>query len=401
MTPEDDSTATIESHTLQYYLNDSLKYFTSNTQLQFLAGHYYNKLVVKNVTNFSLVGSHTTVIYSQHATIKIYFAENITISNIICINKHSTEVTLLLLKYCSNVFIQGSIFTCHSKDCDLTIANAFKTVILRNVSSDYLTIWHARSISDCNITVSKYTGQNTENKTFAITIELYQHNYNINILLSQIKVKLDKAISLTSETCTGTNHIKLEKTTFTGVLLTNKIMVYVELINCGVNLDNQLANIIHFDECHFTEIKSIEMLFRINVDQKKFLSDYSIVSFTNCVFYKINSRKILYAFLLQDKVNTWKPRLIINIQSATLSRLTIMDVVLEVKSADLVLLGPVIFTEIRCYCLISGDKDSQIYLHYYVELSLNEVTNFFYTKYIILKENSKLNIINNNVFLFF
>ena len=402
VTPEDDSTATIESHTLQYYLNDSLKYFTCNTQLQFLAGthYYYNKLVVKNVTNFSLVGSHTTVIYSQYATIEINFADNITISSITFINKHSAEIPLLILKYCSNVFIQGSVFTCHSRDCHLMIANAYNTVILHNVSSDHLTILHNQSISDCNITVSKYTGQHTESETSIITIKLYQHNNNIKILLSQIKVKLDNAISLTCTTCTGTNHIKLEKTIFTGELLKNKIMVYVELINCGIKLGKQLTNIFHLDECHFTEIKSTEMLFHINVNQKNFLTDYSVVSFTNCVFYKIKSRGILCTFLLREEMNPWKPQLIINIQGTIFSRLTIMGVALEVQGADLVLLGPVIFTEIECFLLIGGRKDSQIYLHYYVELSLSQVTYFFIIKYIILKENSKLNIINNKFFIF-
>ena len=216
VTPEDDSTATFESHILQYYLNDSLKYFTSNIQLQFLAGthYYYNNLVVENVTNFSLIGSHTTVIYSQHATIEIYFAENITISNIICINKHSTELALLLLIHCSNVFVQDSVFTCQLNNCDLMIVDAFEVAILHNVSSDHLIVRHNQSISDCNITVSKYTGQNTENKTFAINIELHQHEHNIKILLSRIKIKLDNAISVISTTCKGTNFITIEKLHF-------------------------------------------------------------------------------------------------------------------------------------------------------------------------------------------
>ena len=52
-----------------------------------------------------------------------------------------------------------------------------------------------------------------------------------------------------------------------------------------------------------------------------------------------------------------------------------MYVALEIQRVDLVLLGPVILPKIISDCLISGDKGSQIYLHYHVELSLNEVTN--------------------------
>ena len=289
---DDDSTGIIESHTLQYYLNDSLKYFTSNTQLQFLAGthHFYNNLVVQNVTNFSLVGSHITIVYSQHANIVIKFANNITISNLILIKKYPVNLLLLTLVKCSNVFIQDSIFMCHSKDCRLIIADALKIVILRNVSSDHLVIWHNQSLSDCNITVSKYTGQSTENETFAIIIELHQHNYNIKILLSQVEVKLNKAISLTCTTCRGTNHIKLEKTTFIGMSRGNTI-IYVQLRNCGKKLSNQLANIIHLDECHFTEIKSSGLIFQIYASQNDFF-----IKLFHCIIYKL--------CILQDTI-TW------------------------------------------------------------------------------------------------
>ena len=374
--PEDgDITATVESHTLQYYINNSLKYFTSHTQLQFLAGtHYqYSKLVVQNVTNISLLGSQTTVIYSQYATILMYFVNNITISNIMFMNKYSVKLAILVLKYCSDVFIQDSIFTCYSKDCRLMIADAFKVVILHKISSDHLIIWHNQSISDCNITVSKYTGQNTESKTFAISIELPQHEHNIKILLSQLNVKLNKAISLNCTTCKGTNHIKLEKTTFTGIIMSRySAIVLVPLQNCGKELDGQLANIIHVDKCHFTEIKSAAILFQIHASQENFLSHYSVVSFTNCMLYKIQSLKILCSLLPSDEFILWKPQLIVNIQNTISSKLT-TDIVLLIQDVDLILFGPVIFTEIESCGLIHAE-DSQIYLHHYVEFSLNQVS---------------------------
>ena len=393
VTPEgDDITATVESYTLQYYINNSLKYFTSHTQLQFFVGtHYsYSKLVVQNVTNFSLVGSQTTVIYSQYATILMNFVENITISNIMFINEYSVQLPILLLANCSNVFIQDSVFTCHSKNCYLIIADAFKVVILHNVSSDSLIIWHNESISDCNTTVSKYTGQS---EAFSIHIELHQHDYNIKILLSQLNVNINSAVSLRCTTCKGTNLIKLEKTTFTGIMSKDSFIVFVQLKNCGEKLGDRLATIIHIDECHFTEIEYAELLIQIYASQTDFLSRYSIVSFTNCMFYKIKSLGILTTVLTSDASTLWKPRLTINIQNTTLSRLT-AEIVLSIKGADLILSGPVIFTEIKSYGLIST-KDSQIYLQHYVELSLNQVFYFFGIRYIILKENSKLNISKN------
>ena len=48
-----------ECHTLQYYLLNTSKYFTSNTQLHFLQGKFYinDDIVIDSLHNFSLVGS--------------------------------------------------------------------------------------------------------------------------------------------------------------------------------------------------------------------------------------------------------------------------------------------------------------------------------------------------------
>ena len=95
----------------------------------------------------SLVGSHTTVVYSQFATIHFNRIDNITISNMLIQEKHSVVLLiLLLLTNCSNICIQDSVFTCHSKNCSLSILDAVKSVTLQNVSSNYLVMWHNQSV---------------------------------------------------------------------------------------------------------------------------------------------------------------------------------------------------------------------------------------------------------------
>ena len=250
--------------------------------------------------------------------------------------------------------------------------------------------------------MSKYTGQNTESEEFAIHIELHQHDHNIKILLSQVRVKLHNAIFLKCTTCKGTNYIKLDKTTFAGLSLRiNYTIVFVQLENCGEKIGNQLANIIQVTECHFIEIKSAKLLFLIHVSQDKILSRYSIVSLKNCIFYKVQSSAMLSAISnLHYKPTLQKARLIINIQNTTLSRLMITGIMLMIEGANLILLGPVIFTEIESYGLLYMNE-SQIYLHHYVEVSLNQVIFLFSIRYIMLKENSKFNISKNTFNLMF
>ena len=76
-----------ECHTLQYYLLNNSKYFTSNTQLHFLQGNFYINadIVIDSLHNFSLVGSgvnNTLIECSTPSLIVIINCTNIVIKNI-------------------------------------------------------------------------------------------------------------------------------------------------------------------------------------------------------------------------------------------------------------------------------------------------------------------------------
>jgi len=76
-----------ECHTLQYYLLNSSKYFTSNTQLHFLQGNFYINvdIVIDSLHNFSLVGSgvnNTVIECSTPSLIAIINCTNTVIKNI-------------------------------------------------------------------------------------------------------------------------------------------------------------------------------------------------------------------------------------------------------------------------------------------------------------------------------
>ena len=76
-----------ECHTLQYYLLNNSKYFTSNTQLHFLQGSFYINvdIVIDNLHNFSLVGSgvdNTVIECSTPSLIAIINCTNTVIKNI-------------------------------------------------------------------------------------------------------------------------------------------------------------------------------------------------------------------------------------------------------------------------------------------------------------------------------
>ena len=86
----DDHYLDTNNNTLQHYLDNSEKYFTSNTQLVFLPGkhHLTTDLIVENVLNFTLTGvgfneMHNTVIYCskpvQMVIAKFFNSEDISV----------------------------------------------------------------------------------------------------------------------------------------------------------------------------------------------------------------------------------------------------------------------------------------------------------------------------------
>ena len=54
----DNDDSSVNSHSLQHYLNNTSKYFVSHNQFRFLPGQYYinNDLIFKDISDFSIIG---------------------------------------------------------------------------------------------------------------------------------------------------------------------------------------------------------------------------------------------------------------------------------------------------------------------------------------------------------
>ena len=95
--------------TLQYYLNNTNKYFTSHNQLHFLPGQYYinSDLVFKEINNFTLTGhgiNQSVIICSSPASIVVTFVTSFTIQSIALIDCLSTSKYSTINFYASVYF---------------------------------------------------------------------------------------------------------------------------------------------------------------------------------------------------------------------------------------------------------------------------------------------------------
>ena len=171
------------AYILQHYLNNTNKYFTSNTQLHFLPGQYYlnNDLIIQGVSNFSLIGNKTNEVINtvinctSPAGIVVVNSSNIFIANIVmkeCGNNYKSFTVDIFQNQgedLKSLFILDSksttVMHLHSlwlqKPCGLEFVNALDTK-LSNLISNYLLIWYIDNNSSMT------------NKTDTLFIETFQ-----------------------------------------------------------------------------------------------------------------------------------------------------------------------------------------------------------------------------------
>ena len=90
VTPDDsdsiNSNDTESAKSLEYYLKNTNKYFSSDSQLHFKMGYHYlnTDLVIQNVTNVTLTGESLCIIRctSSHVSIIIFNVTNFRLENI-------------------------------------------------------------------------------------------------------------------------------------------------------------------------------------------------------------------------------------------------------------------------------------------------------------------------------
>ena len=165
------------TYTLQHYLNNTNKYFTSNTQLHFLPGQYYlnNDLIIQSVSNFSLIGNRTNEVINtvinctSPAGIVVVGSSNIVIANIVmneCGNDYESYTVDIFQnqlwdKAIKSLFVlNGKSITIaylysmwYQKLCSFELVNALDSK-LSNLISNYLSLWYNESSNSATNTTN-------------------------------------------------------------------------------------------------------------------------------------------------------------------------------------------------------------------------------------------------------
>ena len=230
--PDDHYTTNNNTYTLQHYLNNTNKYFTSHTQLHFLPGQYYlnTDLIIQHVNNLSLIGNRTNEVINSvikctsPAGIVVVGSSNIVVANIVmneCGSYFNNVITVnrLFTKYYQSLLILDcQTVTCkyfHSKSqhypSGVKFANVLGNTTISYVVSSHLKVWYTEMNSNMShithtIHIESYCSYGTMYYTYTLDIQMFHSNVHITVTMLNINFQSKFALRISPIDSSGSKH---------------------------------------------------------------------------------------------------------------------------------------------------------------------------------------------------
>ena len=410
-------------HNLQHYLLNATKYFTSNTQLLFLPGlhHLHTDLIIQNARNISLIGSTANGTTLDTVIQRTYSPAYITVANV---------STLIIKNLIVEISMKTPVVYDKSAKLVLSIKNCF-SISLHNIQVKPLDSCHC-ILEGTNILGSSYFNYVTLPKRSNIKlqyneahvdkrhlniltlnnctakhleIDMVQKSYGVTLKIVNTKIQYYDDAHIISAKELGINEVLIINCQF----ISNKYISYLFSFASSSNGNVQFIN------CQFIKNKhDFKLYFQSPCPRIKLnpllieLYSHVTICFINCIFIS-GSTRVLQAHHNSDK--TANVHVIIKNTSFifhvveklyTKSDLTLSTSLITLSNTKLLLEDSVVFSNITTpHSIISLTGNSAIIISGSVEFSHNRVRDLinFYDnnrKYIIMKENSVINVFNNN-----
>ena len=338
VTPDDsdfiNSNGTEFARSLEYYLKNTSKYFSSDSQFHFKMGHHYlnSDLVIQSVTNVTLTGESLCIIRcTSHVSITIlnvtnFRLENFTFEN--CSSNYSNHLhndfkypyTLIsklsnasiLLYHCMSVEIksiailitEGSIgflvvnVRSYSKITNIRItvqtncSSGNKSSLQTNGIVLYYDYWKnpSKKFSEIQLDnfqfTTKLNGSCSHPIYYAITSLLFQNNANVSVVI--------------------------QNTMFTDLINVTALQYFGE--TCGIDVNNNLTirNCVISNNIGYSSLKmfciilhNIQCIRLFKRKQLYYLQQYNTISFINCMFENnFNMTSMIYVSPVSSRATT-------------------------------------------------------------------------------------------------
>ena len=205
--PDDHYTTDNNSYTLQHYLNNTNKYFTSHTRLYFLPGQYYlnTDLIIQDVRNLSLTGNRTNGVINSvikctsPAGIVVVGSSNIVIANFAmkeCGSDFNNtmiakDYPYLLIVDCLTVMCKYIHSRSQYRPSGAKFVNAFGNSTLSHMISSYLKVWYnAYHGLMTNVThtlhIESFQVYGIITSSYAVDFQMFYSNFHITVTMLNI-----------------------------------------------------------------------------------------------------------------------------------------------------------------------------------------------------------------------
>ena len=407
VTPDDDhyypNITCHHCHNLQHYLLNITKYFTSNTQLLFLPGlhHLHTDLIIQNVHNISLIGSTAngttldTVIIQCNSSVGITMTNitNLTMKKLLIENCRieNTDHWILMgngmiLSHCYNVQLQDITVYRFKQWYRSTILaiNVLGISSFINITSHGLTIeynTHKAVVDNVynKLLLENYQIPSSRYYSSVITVRFHQRSY-----------KIDLEVYNTRFTA-----LNINSSLFKVTQLANKFGNFIHFNQCIVekfNSTSELSNLLYFDASipsyeKYHQVTFTNCVFRNNKFHRVFTVYGNLnIRLDSCIF-KYNQFKVI-------KMTDTSNQNYMAITNTSFYAITSNSSLIFISNALLHLEGPVVFIKMKADRILYI-KHSAIRCHSYIEFSENLVSFNDHIHYIIVQQNTVINMTNN------
>ena len=444
-----------DSESLEHYISNNVKYFISNSQLQFKSRECYltSDLVIQNINNFSLIGeSSCKVTCASYVSILIFNVTHFKLENINFVNcnknySHNLNISFdydhviiskpsrngsILLYNCTSVVINNISVLVNAGTTGIFAVNVRSNLTLTNISitvnyticpTEYehqeqingiLFYYDHYNNKSTNIQINSfhYTGKGScaHSLQYAITLLLFQKNANVSFNVNNTNFSNLINVSLIyyyGETCgifvrnvlQLTNCILSNNTGFS-----NFKMVEIILYNKGCfdaalleQYCNQQYNRITFVNCKFVGNQNITSMIYVTPASSRGVTGYiNVINSSFCSNYNTH-----FLNLESDTDNVWQLSNYITIEATTISSNRHLDGknLISATNCWMKFIGSTFITNNSLYKSIIKLHLSGATFQYNITITANVARQIFYGSYILLLQNTTVNVSFNTVYI--
>ena len=443
------------TESLEYYLKNTSKYFLPNHQLYFQAGIYYLNVdvVIENITNFSFIGENLCKIRcTSNVSIMILNVSNFTLENINfenCNKNHSTDLhttfdydhvsiskpscnASILLYNCTSVVINNISVLVTAGTTGLLVINVRDHSTLTNVSITvnykicptkeehpeqingilfYYDYWNNDTT---NVQLDRFqfaaNGSCAHPLQYIITLLLFQNNTNVSFIISNIKFENLRNVSAFyyyGETCGifAINHL-----IFSNCVVSNNTgystfkMFEMILYNQGCfdtallkQFCNQQYNNISYENCLFVDNENITSMIQITPASTRSTTVYIYI--VNSLF--CSNKNAHFLNLESDRDNVWQLSNYVHMRTINISsnRHFLGQNLLSATNCMMKYSGTTFIANNSLYDNIMKLHLSGTIFQHNITIVSNTARQIFYGSFILIHENTTLNVSFNTVYM--